>query len=190
MPLDYLSFLSCDRVPAPPVSSPASPQAPPQAVMTVDDVRTLIEVWKSINVQMEDMLGLTGQGKSFVQNWPERLKKDSALTQEQLSRMRDAVDQSRVSIATLKNSYGKFPNVGSALEEVDRDGVFQRLYRSFDSFAREVQLTRSSPPAPNTEIKLRPYATGLDGALEAMTKWANTTRDFAKLQSDELSGQK
>jgi hypothetical protein len=174
----------------PPVSDPDPPKEKQQPPLTAEDVQTLIGVWNSVDAQMEDMVGLSKQGKSLVKDWPQRLSENSALIQEQLTKMRDSVEQRRVSLSTLYNIYGRLPNVGHELAEAARDGVFQNLSRSLDNFAREIQRIRSSPPATNTETKLKPYATSLDGALDAMTKWASTTRDFAKLQSDELSGQK
>ena len=83
------------------------------------------------------------------------------------------------------NIYRKYPNVEPILREVSGDGVFSSLYLAFDSFANE---TSAVPlPPKDFEERLKPYASGLRTALVAMTKWANTTGDFATLQSRELS---
>jgi hypothetical protein len=45
----------------------------------------------------------------------------------------------------------------------------------------------ASPPPEKFEDRLRPYAGELKRALDAMTRWANDTRNFAARQSEELS---
>jgi hypothetical protein len=55
-----------------------------------------------------------------------------------------------------------------------------------ESFAHEVQGL-AKPPPENFENTLRPYAGELKGALDALAKWANGTRNFAVQQSAELS---
>ena len=104
----------------------------------------------------------------------------------ELLRQRDTINQRRVSLQSLSTVYQRYPNVRSALEEVSTDGVFNRLYRALDSFAHEAR--GFATPSPETfENTLRPYAGELKGALDAMAKWANDTRNFATVQSGELS---
>jgi hypothetical protein len=85
----------------------------------------------------------------------------------------------------LNNIYQNYPNVDPALREAAVDGVFTKLYFALDAFGRETQVLPAPPE--NFEGRVKPYAIGLKNALDAMEKWANSTRDFAKLQSDELS---
>jgi hypothetical protein len=167
---------------APNASSPTSPQQ--QATLTADDVRTLVNVWRSVADQMNDILALTNDCSVLLPNWPQRIKdgQKQALASE-LSNKRDAIQQRRESLASLYTAYQTYPNV-SAVQQGARD--FDRLYRALDSFVHVVQTLRTPPPE-NVENLVRPYADELKGALDAMAKWANGTRDFAQRQSDELS---
>jgi hypothetical protein len=133
---------------------------------------------------MNDILALTNDCSVLLPNWPQRIKdgQKQALASE-LSNKRDAIQQRRESLASLYTAYQTYPNV-SAVQQGARD--FDRLYRALDSFVHVVQTLRTPPPE-NVENLVRPYADELKGALDAMAKWANGTRDFAQRQSDELS---
>ncbi len=168
--------------PPPPGASAPSPQ---QVTLTADEIRTLIDVWRSVAEQMSSIILLTNQVQSLLPNWPQRLAGDRGAVATQLLEMRDQINQRRVSIQSLHNFYQKYPNVRSALQEANVDGVFARLYRSLDSFAHEIQIL-PTPPPENFENTLRPYAGELKAATDAMAIWANNTRGFANAQSQEL----
>jgi hypothetical protein len=169
--------------PALPTSAGATPQ---QITLTGDEIRTLIDVWRSVTGQMNEIIALDNAGQELIPIWPERVRSNAEGFALELLRQRDSVNQHRVSLVSLNNVYQRYPNVSSVLAEATRDGVFDRLYRALESFAHEVRGVAVPPPA-DFENKLRPYAGELKGALDAMAKWANGTRNFAMRQGDELS---
>jgi hypothetical protein len=135
---------------------------------------------------MNDILALTNDCSALLPNWPQRIKdgQTQALVIE-LTKNRDAIQQHRVSLQSLNNAYQTYPNVSAVLQDVGGKG-FDRLNRALDSFVHEVQTLRTPPPE-NVENLVRPYADELKGALDAMAKWANGTREFARRQSEEPS---
>jgi hypothetical protein len=169
------------------LTAPASVSSTQQATtLTADEIRTLIDVWRSVAVQMNEILKLTNSGQELIPNWPERVKDNANVFAAELLRQRNSINDRLISLQSLDNAYQQYPNVNSALAEVRKEGVFGRLYRALTSFAREVQgLT--APPPENFESTLRPYAGELKGALDIMAQWANNTRNFATRQNEELS---
>lgn len=172
--------------PTPPsASSPATPQG--QGVtLSADQVRTLVEVWQSVADQMSDILALTNDGSALLSNWPQRIKdgQSQALVTE-LNNNRSSMQQRITSLQSLYDAYQTYPNVSAELQNVAAKG-YNRFSGAVDGFLREMQTLRTPPP-DNAESLVRPYATEVIGALDAMAKWANGTRDFARRQSVELS---
>jgi hypothetical protein len=172
--------------PAPPAPAPPLvPEPPKPTTLTAGEIEKLKDAWNSVNNQMEGIQGLTTESQELVKDWPQRIKVNPQAVGSQLLQMRDAINQHRVSLQSLKNSYEKYPNIAPVLEEATKGGSFTRLYTSFDNLAREAQKLQPHPE--NFEIIIKPYANDLKDALDEMTKWANATRNFAKQQSDELS---
>jgi hypothetical protein len=171
----------------PPVTS--TPQSTSQETMTLtaDQARTLVDVWRSVKEQMDDIVGLTNAGQALLPNWPQRVREGgSQAFANELVRQRNLVNQRRVSLQSLFTAYRRYPNVGAALAQVATTGVFDRLSGALESFSHEVQ-NLPAPLPENFENTLRPYAGELKGALDTMAQWADSTRNFAKLQGDELS---
>jgi hypothetical protein len=153
--------------------------------LTADQIDQLRDAWNSANDQMNGILDLANQGQELMKDWSRRIKVNPQSVSSQLFQMRDSINQRRGSLQSLYNAYKEYPNIGPALEEVTKGGSFSRLYAAFDALGREAQTL---PPQPEKfETMLRPYANELNGALEAITKWAKATRDFAEVQSKELS---
>jgi hypothetical protein len=171
--------------PSPPAGPAVTPTPPGQTTLSTNEIEALIDFWKSIKDQMDGIIGLTDQGQSLVKTWPQDIKNDRNSVASRLIGMRDSINQRRGSLQALNNIYQKYPNVDPALREAAVDGVFTKLYFALDAFARETQALPAPPE--NFEGRLKPYAIGLKNALDAMEKWAKSTRDFAKVQSDELS---
>jgi len=173
-----------------PSAVPQAPASTSQPVttttLTVDEIRTLIDVWRSVAGQMNEIITLTNAGEALIPNWPENVKGNAEGFSKELLRQRDSINQRRVSLQALDNAYHRYPNVTSALADVTSDGVFGRLYRALDSFAHEGQGL-AKPPPENFEDTLRAYAGELKGALDNMAQSANRTRNFASRQSEELS---
>jgi hypothetical protein len=166
---------------APSTSSPASPQ--PQGVtLTADDIRMMVDFWRSVSVQMNDILTLTDHSGALLSNWPQRVG-DGAFVKD-IVKQRDEISQRFASLQALYTAYQSYPNVRATLEDLGAKG-FTRVNEAFNSFVNELNL--GTPPPNNFENTLRPYATELKGALDMMAKWAINTRDFAQRQSDELS---
>ena len=140
--------------------------------MTADQVGTLVDVWRSVKDQMDDIVGLTNAGQALLPNWPQRVREGGSQPfANELVRQQNLINQRRISLQPLFTAYQRYPNVGSALAQVATTGVFDRLYGALGSFSHEVQ----SLPAPlpeNFENTLRPYAGELKGALDAMAQWA------------------
>lgn len=177
--------------PSPPAPTPPSNtgSAPQQTMLTADEIGTLIDVWRSVSGQMNEIIDLTNAGLALIPNWPQRVKSDAVAFSRELIRQRDSINQQRISLQSLNTAYQRYPNVGLALVEVTRDDVFGRLSRALDSFSRETQGL-AVPPPESFEGKLRPYAGELKRALDAMARWANETRNFAARQGQELSNAK
>jgi hypothetical protein len=170
---------------APPAPTAPGP-TPQQATLTADEIRTLIDVWRSVAGQMNEIIILTNAGQALLPNWPENVRGNAEAFWRELIRQRDSINQRRTSLQSLDNAYQRYPNVSSALAQVTNDGVYGRLYRALDSFAHEVQGI-AKPPPENFENTLRPYAGELKGALDGMAQAANGTSKFAARQSEELS---
>jgi hypothetical protein len=154
--------------------------------ITAQDIRTLIDVWRSVIGQMNAITNVTNAGDALIPVWPENVKADPGQLSQQLIGLRDTINQRRVSLQTLDTNYRRFPNVESTLNEVIKDDTIGRLYRALDSFATEVRGV-TKPPPENFEETLRPYAGELKGALNSMALSASQTRTFANRQIDELS---
>jgi hypothetical protein len=175
--------------PAPvnPPAVPATPRPTSQGTtLTAQDIRTLIDVWRSVIGQMNAITNVTNAGDALIPVWPENVKADPGQLSQQLIGLRDTINQRRVSLQTLDTNYRRFPNVESTLNEVIKDDTIGRLYRALDSFATEVRGV-TKPPPENFEETLRPYAGELKGALNSMALSASQTRTFANRQIDELS---
>jgi hypothetical protein len=176
--------------PTPPSSAPptTTPPSTSQQALTADEVRTLIDVWRSVAAQMNDIITITNDSDAVFSNWPQRLKGDSLAVAQDLTSKRDTLNQDRAALQYLLTSYKSYPNIEAALSEVQTGAIFNRFYAALDTFATRARLL-GAPPPENFEDKLRPYAGELKGALDSMAKWAASTRTFAKLQSNELSNQ-
>jgi hypothetical protein len=179
---------SPSAAPPPRTSQPPTlPSTPAQsATMTADDVRALIDVWRSVNEQVANIISITNNGQAIVANWPQSVAGNSTGLADNLFQMKTAISQRRTSLQSLYSFYQKFPNVASTLDQVSKAGIFDRLYQACDSFEREVR-NLPKPPPKNFENTLRPYAGELKGAVQAMANWASDTRNFANVQSQELS---
>jgi hypothetical protein len=171
--------------PPPPAGPAVTPTPPGQTTLSTNEIEALIDFWKSIKDQMDGIIGLTDEGQSLVKTWPHDIKNDRNSVASRLFGMRESINQRRSSLQALNNLYQRYPNVDPVLREAAVDGVFSKLYFALDAFARETQALPAPPE--NFEGRFKPYAIGLKNALDAMEKWANSTRDFAKVQSDELS---
>jgi hypothetical protein len=171
--------------PTAPPSAPSPPSPPQEVTLSAEEIKTLVDVWRSVQDQMNDIIGLTNAGQALIPNWPQRVRDggNQAFAIE-LVRQRNLVNQRRVSLQSLYAAYQRYPNVRSALAQVATTGVFDRLYGALDSFSREVQ-NLPTPLPENFENTLRPYAGELKGALDAMAQWANGTRNFIARQSEE-----
>jgi hypothetical protein len=175
---------SSGPVSSPPAGRPTpTPPRPEQTTVLADEVGTLIAFWNGIKDQMDGIIGLTDQGQSLVKTWPQDIRSDRGVVLTRLASMRDSINQRRSSLQALTNLYQRYPNVQSALNP--GDDILAKLHFALDVFFRETQ-TLPTPPE-NFEGRITPYANGLKNALGPMEKWANSTRDFAKLQSEELS---
>lgn len=175
--------------PSPPATTSPPGQTPQQITLTAENIRTLIDVWRSVAGQMNEIINLTNAGQAQIPNWPQTVKSGPQNFGQELIRLRNSINQRRISLQSLYNAYQGLPNVRSTLAQVATTGVFDRLYAALDSFSHETQ-NLPAPPAPlpeDFENTLRPYAGELKGALDAMARWANDTRNFAARQSEELS---
>jgi len=172
---------------APPPAPSTSPSTPHEMTLTAEEIKTLVDVWRSVQDQMNDIVILTNAGQALIPNWPQRVRDggNQAFANE-LLRQRNLINQRRISLQSLYAAYQRYPNVRSALAQVATTGVFDRLYGALDSFSHEVQ-NLPTPLPENFENTLRPYAGELRGALDAMAQWADGTRVFATKQSGELS---
>jgi hypothetical protein len=167
-----------------PVASQASSQPAPQATLTPDDIRTLIDVWRSVADQMNDTVGITNNSETLLSTWPEHIKTNRGDMVNQLLQLRDTVNSRRVSLDSLAEAYRQYPNVLTVLDQ--RVPLYNRLYRALESFANAVR-SLPGPTQENFENMLRPYAGELKAALNATARWADTTRGFAQTQINELS---
>jgi hypothetical protein len=183
---------------APPQTPPApsatptqgAPRSPPQPqALKTEDIATLVDVWRSVSEQMNTIIDVTNQVDGLLSAWPKRMGENRADLLDELGKLRDTVNQRRVSVATLANFYARYPNIRAALTERNSEETFSRLYRALDSFFNEV---RSLPPKPleNFESTLRPYAGEMRLATTALSKWADETRSYANAQSKELNNAK
>lgn len=174
--------------PAPPSQSPPQSSPGTQALKT-EDIATLIDVWRSVSEQMNSIIEVTNQVDGILSAWPKRINENRSDLVDQLLKLRDTINQRRVSVSTLATAYARYPNIRAALTERNSDETFGRLYRALDSFYNEVRLLPSKAPE-NFESTLRPYAGELRLATTALTKWADETRTFANAQSKELTSSK
>jgi hypothetical protein len=171
--------------PTPPAASPPS-SAQQQQTLSADDLQRLVDFWRSVADQMDDVLTLTNDSKNLVLSWSQRMRNNGTQgLASDLIKKREAINQRRDSLQSLYVAFQNYPNVRAMLEEIDSKG-FRRVYQAFTSLNTEIQ-TIGSPPPENYESMVRPYAGELKEALNVLAKWATSTRDFAKRQSDELS---
>lgn len=172
--------------PAPPAASQPSSAQQQQQTLSADDLQRLVDLWRSVADQMDDVLTLTNDGKNLVLNWSQRMRNNGTQgLASDLIKKRGAINQRRDSLQSLYVAFQNYPNVRAMLEDIDSKG-FRRVYQAFTSLNTEIQ-TIGSPPPENYESMVRPYAGELKEALDMLAKWATSTRDFAKRQSDELS---
>jgi hypothetical protein len=171
--------------PTPPAASPPS-SAQQQQTLSADDLQRLVDFWRSVADQMDDVLTLTNDSKNLVLSWSQRMRNNGTQgLASDLIKKREAINQRRDSLQSLYVAFQNYPTVRAMLEEIDSKG-FRRVYQAFTSLNTEIQ-TIGSPPPENYESMVRPYAGELKEALNVLAKWATSTRDFAKRQSDELS---
>jgi hypothetical protein len=173
--------------PAQAAPSPAGPQSPPATQpLTTEDVAALMDVWRSVSDQMNSTMESTNQVEALLSTWPRRVTENKASLLDQIGTLRDAINQRRVSAATLANFYERYPNIRGAFRDRNSDEIFGRLYRSLDSLSSELRSLPTKPP-DNFESTLRPYAAEVRLAAIALANWASETRTYAQNQSKELN---
>lgn len=138
---------------------------------------------------MNSIIDVTSQVDAVLAAWPGRINGNRADFLDQLLKLRDIVNQRRVSVATLAAAYARYPNIRPALAERNSEETFSRLYRALDSFYNEVRILPSKAPE-NFESTLRPYARETRSATTDLSKWADETRAFANAQGKELTHSK
>ncbi len=174
--------------PAPSAPSPAgAPQAPQSTqALTTEDVATLIDVWHSVTEHMNSTINNTNQIEKLLSSWPKQINENRGKLLTDLVNLRNEIDGSRASIATLADDYKRFPNVRAAIGDSNIGQAFGRLYGAINSFVAE---TNKLPPnlPQNFESFLRPFAKEVTLATTALEKWASDMHSYSEEQVRELS---
>jgi hypothetical protein len=163
-------------------SSPVLSQQ--QFKLSADDIRTLIDLWRSVDIQLNNINAVAVNGTNLLSNWPGEMADGGATLVSRLQKLRDEISRRRSSLQSLYNVYSRYPNV-TVLDNIGAKG-FDRLDAAIDGFASAVR-NLSAPPPTNFENTLRPYAGELESALAAVVAWANDTQSFARNQGNQLS---
>jgi hypothetical protein len=125
------------------------------------------------------------QIEALLSDWPKRLSDKRGDLINQIYILRDVINRRRMSIQTLDNFSGQYPNVHAAIRDRKVEETFSRLFRAFDGFLNELNVLPSKLPE-NSESTLRPYASEVNLAATALKKWAAETRSFSESQRREL----
>jgi hypothetical protein len=151
---------------------------PPPETIKADDIEARIDVWKSIDGQMNELVRILGEGDRIVANW----KSNQGSLTQMVNEFRQHLNILRNRLSQLVDANSEF----SDLKAIDR-AVPNRL-----ALAIENLLQASSQLPPNTqaadyETTISPYIGPLRRELGPVEQWAQSIRNLAGSSVSELS---
>jgi hypothetical protein len=161
---------------ASPLLAPSQPNAPPS--LKAEDAEARIDVWKSIEGQMNDFSRVLGEGDAIVAKWTTN---QSGLSPA-IFDFRQHFQITRNRLAQLIGTYSDF----SDLKIIDQ-GATARLSSTVENLLQALsQLPQNILPS-DYESMIGPYIGQLKRELEPVKKWTATTKSLANSSVSELS---
>jgi hypothetical protein len=129
--------------------------------LNADEIETKIAIWKSIQLQMDDLTSIINRGNNMLATWARDFKSNPSNEIGIVNDLANYVTNFRAKLARMRDDYISYADVADTLNEVVISGgrppvpgtVFDRLTRSIDGFA---QVLRS--PSQDFEIEMMPHA--------------------------------
>ena len=159
--------------------APGAPIPPPSPAKTMDDIEARIDVWKSIEGQMNDFVRILGEGDRIVANWKTSPPGGLANT---VSQFRQNLNIIRGRLAQLIGSNPDF----SDLRIIDQN-VPGKLSASIENLLQAASQLRSDVTATEYDANIRSYIGPLRRELATVKQWSQATKSLANSSVAELS---
>jgi hypothetical protein len=156
--------------------SPAPPAPPPIAKAV--DIEARIDVWKSVEGQMNDFIRIFGEGDNIVSNW----KSDQFALQQKVNDFRQHLGITRSRLDQLIGTYPDF----SDLRAIDRNGL-ARLSATIENLLQTVSQLPSDVSSSEKQNVIGSYIGQLRRELEPAKQWALAIKNLANSSVTELS---
>lgn len=168
----------------------APPSRPFQPNLSADDIATKIAVWKSIQLQMDDLAAIINRGNNMLATSVRDFRSNPSNEIEIVNNLSVSVGSFRAKLARIRDNYISYADIADALKEVVISGgrpavpgtIFDRLIRSIDGFGQELRS-----PSKDFEIEITPHMGALKRDLDAVRDWHNKIEQTADNQSKELT---
>jgi hypothetical protein len=145
----------------------------------MDDIEARIDVWKSIEGQMNDFARILGEGDRIVANWKTSPPGGLANT---VSQFRQNLNIIRGRLAQLIGSNPDF----SDLRIIDQN-VPGKLSASIENLLQAASQLRSDVTATEYDANIRSYIGPLRRELATVKQWSQATKSLANSSVAELS---
>jgi hypothetical protein len=166
---------------APPKLTAPKEQASTES-LSAEDIATKIDIWRSVNNQMNDFARALNQGYAVIDGLSNRIRNDKIGYQSDIIKFRDAYQTSINSLNSLRDAYSGYSDVYEALDP----NVHVKLSRSIMGFYSAIE-SLSTPVPDNYENSIRPYTGALKRDLDAIRDWQSALRQTATSKGAELS---
>jgi hypothetical protein len=166
-------------------NAPSVPQqqpASPESKMSADEIATKIDIWQSVEGQMNDFTNVLNKGTALLKNWPERLKVNRAAFTSEIVDFRNGFGLVQSRLGDLRATYPTYSDVANALTQREADV----LARTIQNFLNAVSSLPSDLPE-NYESVIRPYAGGLNREIAMVANWVSVTRTFSAKSRQNLT---
>jgi hypothetical protein len=169
------------------------PAQPPQSNLTADQIATKIDVWASIDQQMNSLARILNEGYSMLDTWVSNSRSDHAAATKRAQALAESVSQYRAQLDNLRRTYIEFPDIAETLKEAinppgrptEDSTIFDRLLRSTGGFAQELG-SLGDPLPENLENVMRARAGAVRRDLNAVREWQSKTRTAAANSINQL----
>ena len=174
--------------------TPQTPAQPSQADLSAEDIATKIDVWNSVNQQMNDLSKILNSGYVMLETWLLDAQSNRSAEIAKANTLESAVANFKVKLERLRNGYTNFPDIAAALQQTVISGgrpavpgtIFDSLIRSIGAFQGQLG-SLPDPLPPDLENEMRPYVGALRRDLNAVSDWQSKTGETARVQGSKLS---
>jgi hypothetical protein len=178
------TILSAPTHQAPPTANanPSVQPTSPQEALSERDIATKIDIWRSIDKQLNSFNPVLIAGGSIIDGVYNHVQFNRAEFYTSIIQFRDAYQRAVNTLTRLRDAY---PGYSDVYETLNPD-IHTRLFRSIEAF-RQVIDALPSPVPDDYENTVRPYSGALKRDLDVIREWQSTTHQTAVAKGKELA---